>query len=669
MIESMDDNEKEQEVRKKSGGTPVLDNFSRDLNKLASEGKLDPVIGREVEISRIAQILSRRKKNNAIIIGEPGAGKTSIVEGLAIQIHEGKCPRNLRDKRIVNLDLTSIVAGTKYRGQFEERMKAIIEEIAENPDVIIFIDEIHTMVGAGNSSGTMDASNIFKPALSRGEIHCIGATTFDEYRQHIEKDGALERRFQKVVVDPPSKSETLQIIKQSKTRYEDFHKVTYSDEVLELCVNLADRYITDREFPDKAFDILDEVGSKSQIDVKSPPIIENLKNKAAEIKKQKLDVVKKQDYEKAADLRDTEKKILDKLEIEKNKFEKELLMNKRPIDVDVVLDVVSNMTKIPLNRLTLDDKNSLSNLETELSKKVIGQSEAVTKISKSIRRNRLKFKDPNKPIGSYIFLGATGVGKTHLAKQLAEQVFGSSDALIRVDMSEYQEKHTVSRLIGAPPGYVGYDQGGQLTEQVKAKPYSLVLFDEIEKANKDIFHTLLQMLDEGHITDGLGRKISFKNCLIIMTSNIGIKKIQDFGTGIGFTTNRYAEEEKKKLILKSEMKKYFQPEFLNRIDDVIVFNSLGKEEVKEIVKIEVTKLTTRLKSLKINVNCQDSVIDHIAEVGFDETYGARPIKRAIQEKIEDLISEKYLSGDIVEGKNYYLSFKEDEIRISTKKGT
>lgn len=669
MIESMDENEKEQDIRKKSGGTPVLDNFSRDLNKLASEGKLDPVIGRDVEITRIAQILSRRKKNNAIIIGEPGAGKTSIVEGLAIQIYEGKCPRNLRDKRIVNLDLTSIVAGTKYRGQFEERMKAIIEEIADNPDVIIFIDEIHTMVGAGNSSGAMDASNIFKPALSRGEIHCIGATTFDEYRQNIEKDGALERRFQKVVVDPPSKTETLQIIKQSKSRYEDFHKVTYSDEVLELCVNLADRYITDREFPDKAFDILDEVGSKSQIDIKAPPIIENLKNKAAEIKKQKLDVVKKQDYEKAADLRDAEKKVLDKLEVEKNKFEQELLMNKRPIDIDVVLDVVSNMTKIPLNRLTLDDKNNLSNLENDLSKKVIGQNEAITKISKSIRRNRLKFKDPNKPIGSYIFLGGTGTGKTHLAKQLAEQIFGSPDALIRVDMSEYQEKHNVSRLIGAPPGYVGYDQGGQLTEQVKAKPYSLVLFDEIEKANKDIFHTLLQMLDEGHITDGLGRKISFKNCLIIMTSNIGIKKIQDFGTGIGFTTSRYAEEEKKKTILQSEMKKYFQPEFLNRIDDVIVFNSLSKEDVKEIVKIEVGKLTSRLKGLKININCQDSVIEHIGEIGFDETYGARPIKRAIQEKIEDLVSEKYLSGDIVEGKNYYLTYKDDEIKISTKKGT
>ena len=669
MIESMDENEKEQDIRKKSGGTPVLDNFSRDLNKLASEGKLDPVIGRDVEITRIAQILSRRKKNNAIIIGEPGAGKTSIVEGLAIQIYEGKCPRNLRDKRIVNLDLTSIVAGTKYRGQFEERMKAIIEEIADNPDVIIFIDEIHTMVGAGNSSGAMDASNIFKPALSRGEIHCIGATTFDEYRQNIEKDGALERRFQKVVVDPPSKTETLQIIKQSKSRYEDFHKVTYSDEVLELCVNLADRYITDREFPDKAFDILDEVGSKSQIDIKAPPIIENLKNKAAEIKKQKLDVVKKQDYEKAADLRDAEKKVLDKLEVEKNKFEQELLMNKRPIDIDVVLDVVSNMTKIPLNRLTLDDKNNLSNLENDLSKKVIGQNEAISKISKSIRRNRLKFKDPNKPIGSYIFLGGTGTGKTHLAKQLAEQIFGSPDALIRVDMSEYQEKHNVSRLIGAPPGYVGYDQGGQLTEQVKAKPYSLVLFDEIEKANKDIFHTLLQMLDEGHITDGLGRKISFKNCLIIMTSNIGIKKIQDFGTGIGFTTSRYAEEEKKKTILQSEMKKYFQPEFLNRIDDVIVFNSLSKEDVKEIVKIEVGKLLSRLKGLKININCQDSVIEHIGEIGFDETYGARPIKRAIQEKIEDLVSEKYLSGDIVEGKNYYLTYKDDEIKISTKKGT
>ena len=663
MIESMDNNEGTQKSKRKSGGTPVLDNFSKDLIKMASEGKLDPVIGREMEINRIAQILSRRKKNNPIIIGEPGCGKTAIVEGLAMKIFNGECPRNLKDKRIVLLDLTSIVAGTKYRGQFEERMKVIIEELSENPDIIIFIDEIHTLVGAGNSSGSMDGSNIFKPALARGEIQCIGATTLDEYRTNFEKDGALERRFQKVVVDSPNKEETLKIITNVKDKYEDYHKVTYSPEVLEMCVNLADRYITDREFPDKAFDILDEVGARSQVEVKTPESIEILRQKAKELQQQKINVVKSQQFEEAASIRDKEKKLLERLELEKKKFEEEQAANRKEIDPELVLTVVSSMTKIPVNKLSTDDKTSLIDLEKSLQKDVIGQEEAVTKIAKAIRRNRLGIKDPNKPIGSFIFLGSTGVGKTHLAKQLAKQIFGSVDNLIRVDMSEYQEKHTISRLIGSPPGYVGYEEGGQLTEQVKNKPYSVILFDEVEKANKEIFHTLLQMLDEGHLTDSLGRKINFKNCLIIMTSNIGVKKLQDFGAGIGFSSNSYSNEEQKKDILKKEMKNFFSPEFLNRIDDTIVFNSLNEESIKQIVNIELIKLMKRLGELKLVFKFDDKLVAHISKVGFDDTYGARPIKRAIQDQVEDLISEEVLNGNVVEGKQYSLSVKSDKVII------
>ena len=659
----MDDNEGNIKSKNKGGRTPVLDNFSRDLIKLASEGKLDPVIGRELEINRIAQILSRRKKNNPILIGEPGSGKTAIVEGLAMKIFLGECPKNLRDKKIVLLDLTSIVAGTKYRGQFEERMRVIIEELTENPDIIIFIDEIHTLVGAGNASGSMDASNIFKPALARGEIQCIGATTLDEYRTNFEKDGALERRFQKVVVDSPSKEETLLILKNSKERYEEFHKVSYSDEILEMCVNLADRYITDREFPDKAFDILDEVGARSQVEVKVPEAIEVLKQKAVELKQHKLDVVKKQDYEQAAEIRDKEKKLLERLEKEKRKFEEDQIKNKKVIEPELVLNVVSSMTKIPVTKLSTDDKESLKNLEQELQKNVVGQNEAVKKIARAMRRNRIGIKDPNKPIGSFIFLGSTGVGKTHLAKQLAKQVFGSSDALIRVDMSEYQEKHTVSRLIGAPPGYVGYNEGGQLTEQVKNKPYSVILFDEVEKANKDIFHTLLQMLDEGHLTDSLGRKINFKNCLIIMTSNIGVKKLQDFGTGIGFGGSSYSNEEQKKEILKKEMKNYFSPEFLNRIDDTIIFNSLDQESVNKIVSIELNNLIKRLGELKLQFTFDETLVNHISKVGFDDVYGARPIKRAIQDEVEDLISELVLNGDVVENKNYKITVVEDKVTV------
>ena len=661
---------------KGKGDTPVLNNFAKDLIKLAEEGKLDPVVGRDREITRIAQILSRRKKNNPIIIGEPGCGKTAIVEGLALKILNGECPRNLMDKRIMSLDMTSIVAGTKYRGQFEERMKVIIEELQSAPNIILFIDEIHQIVGAGNSSGSLDASNIFKPALARGEIQCIGATTLDEYGKNFEKDGALERRFQKVIVDPSSKEETLQILINVKDKYENYHKVNYSDDILKLCVDLAERYITDREFPDKAFDIIDEVGARSQVDTKMPQIIEDLKLQALDIKQQKIEVVKSQNYELAADLRDKETKILDKLESEKKKFESDLLTKKKEISQELVYEVVSNMTKIPVSKMNSDETNKLSSLADNLSSKVIGQSDAVSKIAKSIRRNRLGIKDPSKPIGSFIFLGSTGVGKTYLAKQLAKEIFGSEENLIRVDMSEFQEKHSISRLIGSPPGYVGYDEGGQLTEQVKNKPYSVILFDEIEKANKDVFSTLLQVLDDGHLTDGLGRKINFKNCIIIMTSNLGVKKFQEFGTGVGFKTssNSYIEEEEKRDILKKELKKFFAPEFLNRIDEIIVFNTLKEEEVKQIVKLEIEKLITRLNGLNYNITCDESVYDLISKVWFDETYGARPIKRAIQDKIEDFISEEVLNGNVVENQNYELTtneenivFKEKEVKKSKKK--
>ena len=667
MLEFMDEGN-DKSKKKSDTGTPVLDNFSKDLNKLAQEGKLDPVIGRKKEILRIAQILSRRKKNNPIIIGEPGAGKTAIVEGLAMMIHNGECPKTLMDKRIVSLDMNSLVAGTKYRGQFEERMKVIIEELQDAPNIILFIDEIHTIVGAGNSSGSLDASNIFKPALSRGEIQCIGATTLDEYRTNFEKDGALERRFQKVVVDPSTKEETLEILKLSKEKYEDHHKVSYDDETLWIFVELADRYITDREFPDKAFDILDEVGARMQIDIKLPQEIENLKEEANKIKQEKLDVIKRQDYEQAAELRDRERNILVKLDDEKKKFEEHLRSSKRTIPEDLIYEVVSNMTKIPISNINVDERNSLINLTNNLSSKVIGQEEAVLKITKAIRRNRMGIKDPNKPIGSFIFLGSTGVGKTYLAKQLAKEIFGSEDNMIRVDMSEYQEKHTISRLIGSPPGYVGHDEGGQLTEQVKNKPYSVVLFDEIEKAHKDIFSTLLQLLDDGHITDSLGRKINFKNCLIIMTSNIGVRRLQDFGTGVGFKTNKseIVMEEEKQEVLKKELKKFFAPEFLNRIDDVIIFNSLEKRHIDKITKLEIDKLLKRVSEKKYNFTYEQDLVDYISKVGFDETFGARPIKRAIQDKIEDLISEKILMMEIEENKDYALKVENDEVLVSNK---
>jgi ATP-dependent Clp protease ATP-binding subunit ClpC len=616
---------------------------------------------------RIAQILSRRKKNNPIIIGEPGCGKTALVEGLAMKIVSGECPRNLVDKRIVNLDLTSVVAGTKYRGQFEERMKVIIEELSANPNIIVFIDEIHTLVGSGNSSGSMDGSNIFKPALARGEVQCIGATTLDEFRKNIEKDGALERRFQKVVVEPSTVAETIEILKNVRDKYESYHKVLYSDEVVETCVKLADRYITDREFPDKAFDILDEVGARMQTEIKVPEVIEELKKKAAEIKLEKMEVVKKQNYEQAAQLRDKEKKLLVKLEVEKEKFAKQMDLEKQTIVLETVYQVVSSMTKIPVNKMDADDSKALMNLDKSIMGKVIGQDAAVVKIAKSIKRNRLGIKDPNRPIGSFVFLGSTGVGKTHLAKQLAKEMFGTEDSLIRVDMSEYQEKHSISKLVGAPPGYVGYEEGGLLTEKVKNKPYSVILFDEVEKAHKDVFTVLLQILDDGHVTDSLGRKINFKNTLIILTSNLGVKKLQDFGTGIGFSNNSYADEEAKKEILMKEMKNFFSPEFINRIDDTIVFNSLSPEDIEKITEIELKKLMTRLGEMKYTVTYNDEVVKYLAKIGFDEVYGARPLKRAIQDKIEDLLSEEVLTGKMVEGKSYQIKMDGEDIKI-TKKG-
>jgi ATP-dependent Clp protease ATP-binding subunit ClpC len=668
MNELMDDDDKQTSKKKNTdSSTPVLDNFSRDLIKLAEMGKLDPVIGREKEILRIAQILSRRKKNNPVIIGEPGCGKTAIVEGLAIKIYNGECPRNLVDKRIVALDLTSVVAGTKYRGQFEERMKVIMEELQQNPNIIVFIDEIHTLVGSGNAAGSMDGSNIFKPALARGELQCIGATTSDEFRKSFEKDGALERRFQKVVVDSATVAETIEILKNVRDKYETFHKVTYTDEIIETCVKLADKYITDREFPDKAFDILDEVGARMQTELKVPEVIDDLKKKAAELRQMKMDVVKKQNYEQAAELRDKEKKLITKLESEKKKFEEQLQKEKQPITLEDVYDVVSTITKIPVSKMSVDDVKTLVNLDKELVGKVIGQDDAVLKIVKSIKRNRLGIKDPNRPIGTFVFLGSTGVGKTYLAKQLAKEMFGSEESLIRVDMSEYQEKHTISKLVGAPPGYVGYDEGGQLTEKVKNKPYAVILFDEVEKAHKDIFSILLQIMDDGYVTDSLGRKINFKNTLIILTSNLGVKKFQEFGAGIGFGTNSYSNEEAKKQILMKEMKNFFSPEFLNRIDDTIMFNTLSEEDIKKITRIELDKLVNRLTEMKYKIKYNESVVEYIAKIGYDSTYGARPMKRAIQDKVEDFLSEEVLLGKLKENTQYVLKVEEETVKITKGK--
>ncbi|MEN9446323.1 MAG: hypothetical protein RL728_835 [Bacteroidota bacterium] len=657
-----------QKNRRGTSTTPILDNFSRDLIKLAEEGKIDPVVGRDNEVKRISQILSRKKKNNVVIVGDAGVGKSALVEKLAIQIHKGVCPSNLLDKRLVSLDLTSLVAGTKYRGQFEERIKAILNELQENPNVIVFIDELHTMVGAGNASGAMDAANILKPALARGEMQCIGATTFDEFKKHIEKDSALVRRFQKIILKEPTQSETIEILKNLKSSYEEFHKVEYQDNVVETITTLALRYITDRQFPDKAIDILDELGSDKKISGKIPEIIETLKKDAEAIKEKKVQVVKNQNYEQAAKLRDEERKILKKLDDEKEKWTLKQKENKTPVTVEDVYEIVSNMTGVPISKLDSKETEKLLKLEDILSSKVIGQDDAIRTISKAIRRNRVGIKDTNKPIGSFIFLGSTGVGKTFLAKSLAETLFGDPNKIIRVDMSEFMEKHNVSRLIGSPPGYVGYDEGGQLTEKVKNNPFSVILFDEIEKAHKDVFNILLQILDEGHLTDSFGRKVNFTNTLIIMTSNVGAKKVMDFGDGMGFATNSKETQkaEVKKSIIQKALKQQFNPEFLNRIDDVITFNPLNDDTLKKIIDIELSRLNDRLKEKNFKITFDKTVIAKIHELNSEEEYGARPIKRIIQNLCEDFLSEEILKGNIVENTAITLKFKDEKLTFTKK---
>jgi ATP-dependent Clp protease ATP-binding subunit ClpC len=653
---------------RKGSNTPILDNFSRDLIKLAEEGKIDPVVGRDKEVKRIAQILSRKKKNNAVIVGDAGVGKSALVEKLALMILKGDCPTNLLDKRIMSLDLTSLVAGTKYRGQFEERIKAIINELQEAPNVIIFIDELHTMVGAGNASGAMDAANILKPALARGEIQCIGATTFDEFKKHIEKDGALVRRFQKVILKEPTLTETIEILKNIKKSYEEFHKVSYEDGVIETVVKLSARYITDRQFPDKAIDVLDELGSEKRISTRIPESIEKLKKQVDEIKEKKIQVVKSQNYEQAAKLRDDERKIMDKLEDEKFKWSEKQKDNKIPVSVDDVYLIVSEMTGVPISKLDTKETQKLLNFETLLGEKVIGQDEAVMTISKSIRRNRVGIKDANKPIGSFIFLGSTGVGKTYLAKTLAEFLFGDPEKIIRIDMSEYMDRHNVSKLIGSPPGFVGYDEGGQLTEKVKNNPFSVILFDEIEKAHKDVFNLLLQILDEGHLTDSFGRKVNFTNCLIIMTSNIGAKKVSEFGGGVGFSTSssEVQKYEVRKTMIQKALKQQFNPEFLNRIDDVVLFNSLNDETLKKIINIEIGKLNNRLKDKNYKVIFDKSVTLRVFELNSQEEYGARPIKRIIQNLCEDFLSEEILKGNIIENEQITLKIKDQKLIIFKK---
>ena len=636
--------------------TPVLDNFGRDITKLAEMGALDPIVGREKEIERVSQILSRRKKNNPILIGEPGVGKTAIVEGLALRIVQRKVSRVLFDKRVISLDLAALVAGTKYRGQFEERMKAIMNELEKNRDVILFIDELHTIVGAGGASGSLDASNIFKPALARGELQCIGASTLDEYRMYIEKDGALDRRFQKVMVDPPSVDDTILILNNIKSKYEDYHNVSYNDESIDACVKLSDRYITDRLLPDKAIDVMDEVGARVHLkNINVPQNIVDLEKKIEDVKNEKNKVVKSQKFEEAASLRDTEKKLQEDLEKAKNDWEEESKHKRYPIDEEAIAEVVSMMTGIPVKRMVQAETEKLRKMADDMADMVVGQTEAISKVVKAIQRNRVGLKDPKKPIGTFIFLGPTGVGKTELARALARYMFDSEDSLIRIDMSEYMEKFTVSRLIGAPPGYVGYEEGGQLTERVRRKPYSVILLDEIEKAHPDIYNILLQVLDDGQLTDGLGRKVDFKNTLIIMTSNIGVRQLKDFGSGVGFTTASKIEheDEANKQVIEKALKKTFSPEFLNRIDDVVIFNSLSKENIFSIIDILMKGVMKRLTSLGFSLELTEPAKAFLADKGYDVQFGARPLHRAIQKYLEDPLAEEILNmhvkvGDMLE---------------------
>ena len=651
--------------------TPVLDNFCRDISKAVEKGELDPVVGRQTEIKRVSQILSRRKKNNPVLIGDPGVGKTAIVEGLAQLIHDGNAPRTLIGKRIFTLDLASIVAGTKYRGQFEERMKAVLEECKANPDVVLFIDELHTIVGAGNASGSLDASNIFKPALARGELQIIGATTLDEYRENIEKDGALTRRFQQVLVEEPTLDETKTILNNIKEKYEKHHKVKYTDEAIEECVKLSDRYIMDRSMPDKAIDVLDEAGATTNVGVEKPENIKELEAKKLEINEKKKDVVVKQKYEEAAKLRDEEKKVIDELASAMAEWQAKLDKNITIVGVEIISEVVSMMTGIPLTKISTQESKKLMALDAELTGKVIGQDDAVTKVVKAIKRNRIGIKDKNKPVGSFIFLGPTGVGKTHLAKLLAENVYGDADALVRMDMSEYMEKHSVSRLIGPPPGYVGYDQGGQLTEKVRRKPHCVILFDEIEKAHEDVFNVLLQLLDEGMLTDGLGRKVNFKNTLIILTSNIGVKEVNSFGKTMGFETasSIVGEENRARGIIEKALKKKFKPEFLNRIDEAIVFNALTPEDIHKIIHLEINKLKERVAEMNYNLEISQDAIEFLGRQGYDEAYGARPLARAIQHYVEDPVADEILNENIAEGETIKITFdtKKEELVIKSVK--
>jgi len=652
--------------------TPVLDNFGRDLTKLAEEDKMDPIVGREKEIERVAQILSRRKKNNPILIGEPGVGKTAIAEGLALRIVQKKVSRVLFGKRVVTLDLASLVAGTKYRGQFEERMKAVMTEIEKSPDVIIFIDELHTIVGAGGASGSLDASNMFKPALARGEIQCVGATTLDEYRQYIEKDGALARRFQMVMVDATTPDETIQILENIKSKYEEHHNVAYSEEAIKACVTLSDRYISDRFLPDKAIDVLDETGARVHINnINVPETIVSLETQIEAVKEDKNNVVKSQKYEEAAQLRDKEKKLLAELKIEKDQWEKESKSKRYQVNEESVAEVIGMMTGIPTNRVAQKEGEKLRNMNEELGESVIGQDEAVTKLTKAIQRTRVGLKDPKKPIGSFVFLGPTGVGKTEMAKVLSKYLFDKEDSLIRIDMSEYMEKFSVSRLVGAPPGYVGYEEGGQLTEKVRRKPYSVVLLDEIEKAHPDVFNILLQVLDDGVLTDGLGRKVDFRNTIVIMTSNIGVRDLKDFGAGIGFATQSRKDNKAEviKSTIQNALKKTFSPEFLNRLDDVIIFNSLEKEHIHKIIEISLGKLFKRIGDLGYQVTLTESAKDFLSDKGYDPQFGARPLNRAIQKYLEDPVAEEILKGEISEGDVIQASWdkKSEELSFKLKK--
>jgi len=646
--------------------TPVLDNFGRDLTKAAEEGRLDPIVGREKEIERVSQILSRRKKNNPILIGEPGVGKSAIAEGLALRIVQRKVSRVLFNKRIVTLDLASLVAGTKYRGQFEERMKAVMNELEKSPDVILFIDEIHTIIGAGGASGSLDASNMFKPALARGEIQCIGATTLDEYRQYIEKDGALDRRFQRVLIEPASMEETQEILHNIKDRYEEHHNVNYTPEAIKACVSLTSRYITDRFLPDKAIDALDEAGSRVHItNIHVPKTILELESKVQDIKNEKNKVVRSQKYEEAAKLRDTEKQLLEQLEVAKKQWEEETKNNRYTVTDQDVAEVVAMMTGIPVTRVAQSEGNRLVKMSGEMMGKVIGQDDAIKKVVRAIQRNRAGLKDPNKPIGTFVFLGPTGVGKTELAKVIARYLFDSDDALIRIDMSEYMEKFAVSRLIGAPPGYVGYEEGGQLTEKVRRKPYSVVLLDEIEKAHPDIFNLLLQVLDEGTLTDSLGRKVDFKNTIMIMTSNIGSRQLKDFGQGVGFQTSSKSSQvdEHSRGVIESALKKAFAPEFLNRIDDVVMFNSLDKDHIHKIIDIELVKLYGRITELGYKIDLTADAKDFIADHGYDHNYGARPLKRAIQKYLEDPLAEEIIKAELSEGDTIKVALDKEKAEL------